>query len=442
MLSGSACIQSGLDGYDMGARFYSDIPESPKFFHLVHHESDSLQIHMRWMNPDSTILGNALDSVVSIKIWRNDSLIAEILNNTNQDTMIYSDIITRPDFYRYQIAVTDTNGTMGRKLYSSEMLLGGLIGGVVIWDLDRTPITGQEISNALEYINYTGNIYRTNYSARYPLESTVEVVFVCLGIYDKNHILSDAEGQRLANYLDSGGRVYMEGGDTWYYDTQTLVHPYFEINPIADGGADLFHVAGDTGTVYSQMYFDYAGENSFMDQIEPTVNSTRILYNADYITGVGVAYDAGTYKTIGTSFEFGGLVDGQDPSSKSELLKKILNFFDVIIVTGTDPEEITNLIPEKFIVHQNYPNPFNNSTVFEIAVPEAGRLTLQIFDITGRSVFEKKIDNVTPAVHKVHWNGLSNIGTQVASGIYFYRTILKISNGQKNIQTRKMMLLR
>jgi len=442
LLSGSPCIQSGVDGYDMGARFFTEIPESLKLFELIQHESDSSQIHMRWIIPDRTTLGNMLDSVASVKIWRNDSLIAEILNNTNQDTMIYSDIISKPEFYRYHIAVTDTNGITGRKFYSSEMLLGGMIGGIIIWDLDRTPISGQEITTALNSIGYAGNVYNTKYSARYPLESTVKAVFVCLGVYDNNHVLSDAEGQRLATYLDNGGRLYMEGGDTWFFDDTTAVHPYFEILPVADGGADLFHVAGDTGTAFSNMYFDYAGENSWMDQIEPTVNSTRIFYNADLNTGIGVAYDGGTYKTIGTSFEFCGLVDGLDPSAKSELLSRILNFFDVMAVTATNPEENTNLLPDKFMVHQNYPNPFNNSTVFEIAIPENGKLQLQIYDITGKQVFEKNINDVTPAVHKIHWNGLTNSNTQIASGIYFYRFVLKGKTGFKNTQTRKMMLLK
>ncbi len=442
LLSGSSCIQTGLDNYDIGARFYSEIPESPLFFDLVHHESDSLQIHMRWMNPANTTHGNVLDSVSTIKIWQNGSLITEIINNSNKDTLIHTDIIMRADYYRYQIAVTDTNGNIGRKLYSNEMLLGGMIGGIIVWDLDRTPITGNEIINALGSLGYDRNIYKTNYSARYPLESTVEAVFVSLGVYDQNHILSDAEGQQLANYLDNGGRLFMEGGDTWFFDMQTPVHPYFEITPVSDGGTDLFHVAGDTGTVYNNMFFDYAGENNWMDQIIPTPNSTRILYNADINTGIGVANDAGTYKTIGTSFEFGGLVDGQNPNVKSELMRRFLDYFDVSILTEINPDEKNDLIPDKFIVHQNYPNPFNNSTIFEVAIPEKGELKLQIFDITGKKVFEKNVGDVTPAVQKIIWNGLSKSGTQIASSVYFYRFIFEGIDGEKNIQTRKMMLLR
>ena len=95
----------------------------------------------------------------------------------------------------------------------------------------------------------------------------------------------------------------------------------------------------------------------------------------------------------------------------------------------------------EFNLLQNYPNPFNHSTIFEIAVPEKGNLQLQIFDITGKKVFEQNIGDISPAVHKIQWNGFANSGTQVAGGIYFYRFIFEEIGGKKNIQTRKMMLL-
>ena len=42
--------------------------------------------------------------------------------------------------------------------------------------------------------------------------------------------LAHAEGQALADYLNAGGMIYMEGGDTWYYDDPTPVHAMFNIN--------------------------------------------------------------------------------------------------------------------------------------------------------------------------------------------------------------------
>ncbi len=45
-------------------------------------------------------------------------------------------------------------------------------------------------------------------------------IFVCLGTYSENHVLTAEEGQILADYLNQGGNLYMEGADTWYYDQQ------------------------------------------------------------------------------------------------------------------------------------------------------------------------------------------------------------------------------
>ncbi len=68
-------------------------------------------------------------------------------------------------------------------------------------------------------------------------------IFVCLGTYSDNHVLTAEEGQILADYLEQGGNLYMEGADTWYYDQQvyrpTPVHPMFNIAGIEDGSGDL-----------------------------------------------------------------------------------------------------------------------------------------------------------------------------------------------------------
>ncbi|MCD4732163.1 MAG: T9SS type A sorting domain-containing protein, partial [Bacteroidales bacterium] len=54
-----------------------------------------------------------------------------------------------------------------------------------------------------------------------------------------------------------------------------------------------------------------------------------ILENQNPPYGTGIAYDAGTYKTIGASHEFGGLSDGASPSTKTELMTGYLEFLDI-----------------------------------------------------------------------------------------------------------------
>lgn len=43
-------------------------------------------------------------------------------------------------------------------------------------------------------------------------------VFCCAGMFPANGILSNADIQVLLNYLSLGGRLFLEGGDVWYYD--------------------------------------------------------------------------------------------------------------------------------------------------------------------------------------------------------------------------------
>jgi PKD repeat protein len=154
-------------------------------------------------------------------------------------------------------------------------------------------------------------------------------VFVCLGVYSNNHVLTSAQGQQLAAYLNNGGNLYMEGADTWYYDPTTPVHSMFNINPVADGSGDMSVVVGQSGTFTEGMTFNYNGDNNYMDRIEPIAPAVKILQNQSPSYGTGVAYDAGAYRTIGTSHEFGGLTDGASPSTKVELMQEYLNFLGI-----------------------------------------------------------------------------------------------------------------
>jgi PKD repeat protein len=153
-------------------------------------------------------------------------------------------------------------------------------------------------------------------------------VFVCLGIYTTNTVLSSADGQKLANYLNAGGTVYMEGGDTWDFDNATTVHSMFGINGTADGSGDLGTINGVSGTFTGGMSFGYSGDNNWIDHLEATGSAEVIFNNQSPAYGCAVANDAGSYKTIGASFEFGGL--GNSDASREELMEEYLIFFGLI----------------------------------------------------------------------------------------------------------------
>jgi len=197
---------------------------------------------------------------------------------------------------------------------------------VLVIDLDGNNNSASEIIDAMED-NGVAAEYVTSFPADLNLYSSI---FLCLGIYSDNHELSSTEGQNLANYLNQGGSLYMEGGDTWAYDTQTAAHNMFNINGTEDGGSDMGTVQGQSGAFTEGMSFIYSGDNSWMDHLEPVGSAFTILKNQSPSYGTAIANDGGDYKTIGASHEFGGLNDGSSPSTKAELMAEYLGYFGIV----------------------------------------------------------------------------------------------------------------
>jgi hypothetical protein len=95
-------------------------------------------------------------------------------------------------------------------------------------------------------------------------------------------------------------------------------------------------------------------------------------------------------------------------------------------------------LPTRFALHNNVPNPFNPMTTIKYDLPVAGRVSLKIFDISGRLVAVLK-DNETETAgrHEVVWRGRDRSGQQVAAGVYFYRM-----EGGAFTQTQRMVLVK
>ncbi|MCH7761454.1 T9SS type A sorting domain-containing protein [candidate division TA06 bacterium] len=121
------------------------------------------------------------------------------------------------------------------------------------------------------------------------------------------------------------------------------------------------------------MAFDYTGDNAFMDWIATDTLSFVIFKNSATDSSHGIAYDNGgcTYKTIGTSFEFGGL---EDASERVRLADSIMNFFcvpkvtfawDVMVSSIDTPATYTlqTVFPEVTVRNQGL-----NTASFDVAI--------------------------------------------------------------------------
>ncbi len=203
---------------------------------------------------------------------------------------------------------------------------------VLVLDLDNNNNSGTAIHSAISTLGI-----QAVYSTTFPADLNIyKSIFVCLGTSPQNHELTLSEGARLANYLNNGNCLYMEGADTWYEDQTTAVHQMFKIQGISDGGNDISTINGQINSFTEGMAFPYSGDNSYIDRINAVAPAFSIFKNQYPLYTCAVAYNQGTYKTIGSSFEFGGLVNSEFPSTKSNLVIKYLEFFDLIETESMD----------------------------------------------------------------------------------------------------------
>jgi hypothetical protein len=108
----------------------------------------------------------------------------------------------------------------------------------------------------------------------------------------------------------------------------------------------------------------------------------------------------------------------------------------IYTVSRTNSSEV-KVIPGAFALHQNFPNPFNPSTEIRFDLPEAGNVNLAIYNLMGQKIRTLSSDNMTPGYHAIIWDGTNDIGSQVATGMYFYS--IQSSEFQA---TKKMLFLK
>lgn len=128
------------------------------------------------------------------------------------------------------------------------------------------------------------------------------------------------------------------------------------------------------------------------------------------------------------------------------------------VLTSIEDDNVESQIPTEYKLYQNYPNPFNPSTKIKYAIPAiesplqwrglrlarpkrseggGGLVTLKVYDILGRQVKTLVNDYQKPGYYEVTWDGTNDTGTQVSSGIYYYR----IQAGSF-VETKKLVLVK
>lgn len=80
-------------------------------------------------------------------------------------------------------------------------------------------------------------------------------------------------------------------------------------------------------------------------------------------------------------------------------------------------------VPTVYALSHNFPNPFNPTTTINYSIPQAGNVSLVIFNVAGQKVKTLVNELKAPSFYKVVWDGKNDNGESVATGMYFYKLV-------------------
>jgi len=103
------------------------------------------------------------------------------------------------------------------------------------------------------------------------------------------------------------------------------------------------------------------------------------------------------------------------------------------ILTGVNPVNVVNSVPDGFSLSQNFPNPFNPRTIINYELGITNDVKLKIYDVLGNEVASLVNEKQNAGYNSVEFDG-----SGFASGIYFYR--LEIDGNI--IDSKRMILLK
>jgi hypothetical protein len=97
---------------------------------------------------------------------------------------------------------------------------------------------------------------------------------------------------------------------------------------------------------------------------------------------------------------------------------KVLKYTTDQPFSGTSEDLVkTTLLTQSLMIN---PTPFRNAMQIRYQLKEAGKVSVQIYDASGRLVYNIANHYPKPGTYSINWNGKDNQGKRLAAGIYFF----------------------
>ncbi len=246
-----------------------------------------------------------------------------------------------------------------------------------------------------------------------------------------------AEDQAALEPLLAAGTNFVLSGENWAEDAAAADFYFHTLHlqvdnpatgdPVVSGVAEneVFGVFAEKPLVILQASpssLTPLDEASAAIAYAPSTGTAAITYNG--------MPSATTHKVVAFGFDLGM---GQDPEVVWQYLISAVEWMP----RGVEGGRPVVPAPTRLVLEPNAPNPFNPRTTITFEVPAETHAALRIYDLRGGLVRTLLDRELMAGRHSVQWNGTSDAGLSLASGVYLYRLETK-----EETLTRRMLLLK
>jgi hypothetical protein len=218
----------------------------------------------------------------------------------------------------------------------------------------------------------------------------------------------------LINYLaaivkyDNGVILYLNGNEVGRLNMPDVKTDYN--TPANDGSNGLKAIRFEQNVMNSLRN----GKNILAVELHQNLNdSSDAFFDLRFISTKPIIEYGSTWEFFDGAFE---------PSNQTK---------GTVLIPGTDFQT-----PLSFQLSQNFPNPFNSQTTISYMLGKPNFIHIAIYNLAGQKILDLVNEKQKAGHYTVKWDGLSDTGQRVASGIYFYRFL-----SSTFVETKKLILL-
>lgn len=117
----------------------------------------------------------------------------------------------------------------------------------------------------------------------------------------------------------------------------------------------------------------------------------------------------------------------------------LINSAQSLIRIVTDVKENSG-VPNEYSLDQNFPNPFNPSTIVRFSIPQAGFVTMNLYDLQGEIIAELLSGDLAAGYHFIT---VDAVKLNLSSGVYLFKlSAVDNTTSKVFVSSKKMVLMK